>query len=72
MKIAFIVTQFPSVSETFVLHQITGLLKRGHEVDIYASRPGRANFTHEDVTRFHLLEKTFYSPHLPGNPLTRL
>ena len=36
MKIAFIVTFFPALSETFILNQITGLIERGHEVDIYA------------------------------------
>ncbi len=38
MKIAFFVDQFPSVSETFILNQITGLIDRGHEVDIYADK----------------------------------
>ena len=35
MRIAFLVNNFPMLSETFVLNQITGLLDRGHEVDIY-------------------------------------
>lgn len=39
MHIAFIVNHFPSISQTFVLNQITGLLDNGHEVDIYATVP---------------------------------
>ena len=39
MKIAFIVNQFPSMSETFILRHITGLRERGHEVDIFAYGP---------------------------------
>ncbi|MEN9519388.1 MAG: hypothetical protein RLZZ381_1976, partial [Cyanobacteriota bacterium] len=35
MRIAFLVDQFPSLSETFILNQITGLIDRGHEIDIY-------------------------------------
>ena len=34
MKIAIITTSFPSLSETFVLDQITGLLDLGHDVHI--------------------------------------
>ena len=29
MNIALVVTYFPALSETFVLNQITGLIKRG-------------------------------------------
>ncbi len=36
MKIAFIVGGFPSISETFILNQITGLIDRGHDVEIFA------------------------------------
>jgi len=36
MKIAFIVGGFPSISETFILNQITGLIGRGHDVEIFA------------------------------------
>jgi len=36
MKIAFIVGGFPSLSETFILNQITGLLDLGYEVEIFS------------------------------------
>lgn len=36
MKIAFIVSQYPSVSETFIHNQIVGMLEMGHNVDVYA------------------------------------
>jgi colanic acid/amylovoran biosynthesis glycosyltransferase len=59
MKIAFIVSQFPSISETFILRQITGLLERGHEVDVFAfSRGDTAH--HEDVEEYKLLQRTRY------------
>jgi hypothetical protein len=31
-------SEFPKLSETFILNQITGLIDRGHEVHIYATR----------------------------------
>jgi colanic acid/amylovoran biosynthesis glycosyltransferase len=40
MRIAFVVTQFPCVSETFIAAQIAGLRARGHEVHVYADEPG--------------------------------
>jgi hypothetical protein len=36
MKIAFIIQHFPSLSQTFILNQITGLIDLGHKVDIFA------------------------------------
>lgn len=71
MKIAFVVTHFPALSETFVLNQITGILALGHAVDIYADRPGGGERVHADVARFDLLKRTRYAPHRPGNVLAR-
>jgi colanic acid/amylovoran biosynthesis glycosyltransferase len=41
MKIAFMVGEFPALSETFILDQITALIARGHTVSILAEREGR-------------------------------
>lgn len=64
MRIAVVVTSFPSVSQTFVLGQITGLLDRGHEVDIYAaaSEPEAGGAEHAVVSEYGLIEKTRYQP----------
>lgn len=62
MRIAFILGTFPKLSETFILNQITGLIDRGHEVDIFADKPGETTIVHEDITRYRLLERTFYTP----------
>ncbi|MGF1514136.1 MAG: glycosyltransferase [Elainellaceae cyanobacterium] len=67
MKIAFIVGQFPIISETFILNQVTGLLDRGHEVDIYADRPGDFSKLHDDVVSYKLLERTQYLQKIPTN-----
>ncbi len=37
MKIGFLVSDFPSVSETFIQSQIMGIIDRGHEVTIFAN-----------------------------------
>lgn len=43
MKIAMIVHDFPCISETFILSQITGMVSRGHEVHIYADGRGETS-----------------------------
>lgn len=71
MRVAFIVGRFPNLSETFILSQITGLLDRGHDVDIYADPSDDAR-AHEEVERYGLLARTHYSLRMPRNRLIRL
>lgn len=68
MRIAFIVGQFPTISETFILNQITGLMERGHEVDIYSlqGRPAETKM-HPSIEEYHLLPFTYYVPSIPKN-----
>lgn len=72
MRIAFIVTYFPILSETFILNQITGLIERGHEVDIYTNEAGDTSKVHPDVETYNLLERTYYLTQIPDNILLRL
>jgi len=75
MRIAFIVNNFPCLSETFVLNQITGLLDRGHEVDIFANSPRNDPMVHADIERHNLLDRTFYGAaylRMPANKFLRL
>jgi colanic acid/amylovoran biosynthesis glycosyltransferase len=65
MKIAFVVSQFPALSETFILNQITGLIDRGHEVDIYACSPGNNREVDPNVEKYNLLNYTFYGFRMP-------
>lgn len=58
MKIAFFVSSFPEVSETFILRQITGILDRGHDVTIFMDRPGRSDVIHRDVVAYDLMRRT--------------
>jgi colanic acid/amylovoran biosynthesis glycosyltransferase len=71
MNIAFIVDEFPSISQTFVLNQITGLLERGHQVDIYAHEVMAGEQQHPDVRRYRLLDRTQRLA-CPANRWTRL
>jgi len=70
MRIAFIVSVFPTLSETFILNQITGLIDRGHEVDIFARGRGNTLKIHSDVEKYNLLERAYY-PKIPTNKFLR-
>ncbi len=64
MRIAIFVSKFPSLSETFILDQITGLLRRGHEADIFAGARGNLPKC-TGVAKYKLLDRAHYSPELP-------
>jgi colanic acid/amylovoran biosynthesis glycosyltransferase len=72
MNIAFIINVFPTLSETFILNQITGLIDRGHEVDIYAHYPDNTTKIHPEVLKYRLLERTYYDVSVPHNLFKRL
>lgn len=60
MRIAFLVDQFPSLSETFILNQITGLLDRGHDVDIYPDKANNIAHITPEVSRYQCQERTYF------------
>ena len=74
MRIAFFVRTFPALSETFILNQITGMLDRGHEVDIYTFGKGNAEKIHSIVKNHGLLKRVCYLSNykIPPNKFIRL
>ena len=67
MRIAFIVGPFPlPLSQTFILNQITGLIDRGHDVDIYSTAPNDFPKVHSDVETYNLRSRTYYQ-RIPGS-----
>lgn len=65
MRIAMFVSQFPDLPETFVLDQITGLIDRGNEVDIYSQKPSHCPCDHPEVEQYGLRQRCRYLPELP-------
>jgi len=72
MRVAFVIGRFPNLSETFILDQITGLIDRGHQVEIYAQRPVGTKIAHAEVDRYELVNRTHYLPTPPLNILKRI
>ena len=71
MRIAFIVGGFPTLPETFILNQITGLIDMGHDVEVYAHSNPKVAKVHPDVGRYRLLERTRYFD-MPENKVVRV
>lgn len=70
MKIAFIVDEFPSLSQTFVLNQIIGLINFGHDVHVFAEKAGSDIKIHDKYKKYDLLKRTCYP--IPPKKIFRL
>jgi colanic acid/amylovoran/stewartan biosynthesis glycosyltransferase WcaL/AmsK/CpsK len=66
MKIAFFLNEFPTLSQPFVLNQITGMIDLGHEVDIYATHRFQTEKCHRQIDSYGLLEKTRFLGDVPA------
>ena len=60
MKVAYILSTFPKLSESFILNEIVELLKRGHDVQIFSMHTPMEDTTHEEVKKYNLSERTQY------------
>ena len=69
MKIALVTGVFPTLSQTFVLNNVTGLIDRGHDLRVIAGRPGDEPVGHPDFETYGLAERTVYWE--PGNRVVR-
>lgn len=66
MRLLFVLGEFPVVSETFVLDQITGLIDRGMQVAVLARRPRVSSPVHRAVAEYGLMSRTHYYPDTLG------
>jgi colanic acid/amylovoran biosynthesis glycosyltransferase len=57
-KIAFLISKFPVISETFILNEITGAIGNGFDIKIIAQL-GKSKKMHPDVITFHLLDRLY-------------
>lgn len=71
MKVLFLVSTFPALSETFILNQITGLIDAGHEIEIVACQKTTNSKYHPDVEKYRLMSKVTFVD-VPRNNLEKL
>ena len=60
LRIAIFLNEFPALSETFVVSQITGLIDLGHVIKIFARGARKNEPLHIDVTRYDLINICHY------------
>ncbi len=61
LHILYILRSFPTITEMSTLNEITGMIRRGIRISIVSlNKPADADCTHEDVSRYHLLDRTYY------------
>ncbi|HEY9799175.1 MAG TPA: glycosyltransferase [Leptolyngbyaceae cyanobacterium] len=75
MKVAIVVEKFPVISETFIINQIVGLIKSGHEVDIHCTQNISLDNSlkiHPDVVDYELLKIIRNYPQVPENFVLRV
>lgn len=71
MRTAHIIPVFPKLSETFILTQLTGLIDRGVEVDIFALAVGAEERVHSGVKDYKLMDRMQHLK-VPRDRLQRL
>ncbi|PQJ73322.1 glycosyltransferase [Polaribacter butkevichii] len=60
-RILFIVDSFPTLSETFIVNQITGLIDEGYDIRIFSIAENKKVKIHQVIKEYRLLEKTYYN-----------
>jgi colanic acid/amylovoran biosynthesis glycosyltransferase len=60
MKIAYVLHEFPKLSESFILNEIVELLKKGHDVQIFSLNHPCETRTHKEIEEYNLLWQTHY------------
>ena len=62
MRIAYLLSQFPVLSQTFVMNEIIELIENGHDLLIFSLSRPRRGLTHPEVAEYRLMDRTFYLP----------
>jgi colanic acid/amylovoran biosynthesis glycosyltransferase len=60
LNVIFFVTEFPAISETFIINQIIGLQQEGYLVHVFSEAKPSSKIVHRTVIDAGLLNHTFY------------
>lgn len=61
-RVAFVLRDVFAPSVTFVIHQITGLIERGYDVEVYCDCLPHQQAAHGDIRDYRLRERTHFWP----------
>ena len=62
LRVAFLIPVFPELHNTFILNQITGLIDRGVDLDLYPQAVGSYATAHAEVAKYRLKERDRHIP----------
>ncbi len=68
MNIAYVLSTFPQLTQTFVLNEIVELVREGHNVHVFSIFPPENGIFHEELDEFNLWSNVHYFQ----NPRLRL
>lgn len=71
LRVAVFAYEFPALSETFVLNQVTGLIDRGHHVTVFATAARADPMVHPDVVSYGLDARIRYRA-MPAGRIERV
>jgi len=71
LKIAFVVGEFPVVSETFIINQVADLLDKGMEIEIFSFNHGDESKVSQRYFEYKMREKVHYLE-MPKSYFSRL
>ena len=60
MRIAFVLSSFPVITETFIVNQMCALIDKGHSITILAHKKNEVSVLHESILKYNLLDKVVY------------
>src|SRR5215475_6353141 len=61
MKIGYLLDRFPSITLTFVLNEITGLIDAGRSIELISlRRPNNDEIIHDQYIKYGLDKRIFY------------
>jgi len=59
LEVLVVVSEFPAISNTFILNQITGLVNLGHNISIFALHVNYQQNEHSEVVEYQLRNKLY-------------
>ncbi|MBC5993053.1 glycosyltransferase [Pontibacter cellulosilyticus] len=72
LRIAYSISFFPALSETYLLNQLAPLFEEGHDVTIFSTGQPENWTRHAVIEKYNMLSKTVYRPHIPKSKVRRL
>ncbi len=57
LRILYVVTTFPSVTETFIASQVADMVDKGHDCTLFAYNPGTDTVVHQMVSDYGLTQR---------------